>query len=204
MVLLVSGWGFPGGANDKGSTCQCRRRGFDPWVAKIPWSMKWQPMPVFLPRKFHGQRSLHSGYSLYIGLQRVRHDWVTEHTALSFKMSNKTETGFQVRQLMTWDVWLQITGFTSKCFPFYWVEYGRLKKNPECVGKMMDFVDRPECGSQLCHSVAGGLWACHGNSLSIRFLRFHEARQWKYSSCKVALRFDGRWPCKVPEALIKC
>ena len=25
---------------------------------KIPWSKKWQPSPVFLPGKFHGQRSL--------------------------------------------------------------------------------------------------------------------------------------------------
>ena len=29
---------------------------------KIPWSKKWQPTPVFLPGKFHGQRSL-AGYS---------------------------------------------------------------------------------------------------------------------------------------------
>ena len=27
-----------------------------------PWRRKWQPIPVFLPRKFHGQRSL-AGYS---------------------------------------------------------------------------------------------------------------------------------------------
>ena len=27
----------------------------------IPWRRKWQPTPVFLPRKFHGQRSL-TGY----------------------------------------------------------------------------------------------------------------------------------------------
>ena len=36
--------------------------GFDPWVEKIPWRMKWQPSPVFLPGEFHGQRSL-AGYS---------------------------------------------------------------------------------------------------------------------------------------------
>ena len=30
--------------------------GLDPWVRKIPW--KWQPTPGFLPREFHGQRSL--------------------------------------------------------------------------------------------------------------------------------------------------
>ena len=25
---------------------------------KIPWRMKWEPTPVFLPGEFHGQRSL--------------------------------------------------------------------------------------------------------------------------------------------------
>ena len=44
--------GFPGGASGKEPTCQCRRhkrRGFDPWVKKIPWRRAWQPTPVFLP-----------------------------------------------------------------------------------------------------------------------------------------------------------
>ena len=36
----------------------CRRRGFNPWVRKIPWRRKWQPVPVLLPGKFHEQRSL--------------------------------------------------------------------------------------------------------------------------------------------------
>ena len=35
---------------------------FHPWVGKIPWRRQWQPTPVFLPGKFHGQRSL-VGYS---------------------------------------------------------------------------------------------------------------------------------------------
>ena len=35
-----------------------KRCGFYPWVRKIPWSGKWQPIPVFLPGKFHGQKSL--------------------------------------------------------------------------------------------------------------------------------------------------
>ena len=37
---------------------QCKRPRFNPWVKKIPRSRKWQPTPVFLPGKFHGQRSL--------------------------------------------------------------------------------------------------------------------------------------------------
>jgi len=38
---------------------RCR---FNPWVWKISWRRKWQPTPVFLPGKVHGQRSK-VGYS---------------------------------------------------------------------------------------------------------------------------------------------
>ena len=54
--------GLPKWPSGKESVCQCRRCGFDPWVGKIPWRRKWQPLPVFLPEKSHGQRSL-TGYS---------------------------------------------------------------------------------------------------------------------------------------------
>ena len=65
-LALIPGLGrFPGEGNSyplrlsgKESACQCRRCGFDPWVGKIPWRMKWQPTPVFLPGESHGQRSL--------------------------------------------------------------------------------------------------------------------------------------------------
>ena len=30
----------------------------NPWVRTAPWSRKWQPTPISLPGKFHGQRSL--------------------------------------------------------------------------------------------------------------------------------------------------
>ena len=42
----------------KEPTCQCRRRGFNPWISKIPRRRKWQPSPVFLPAESHGQWSL--------------------------------------------------------------------------------------------------------------------------------------------------
>ena len=42
----------------KESACQSRRPSFDPWVRKIYCRRKWQPILVFLPEKFHGQRSL--------------------------------------------------------------------------------------------------------------------------------------------------
>ena len=58
-------YGLPRWLSGKESACQCRRCrrwGFHPWVRKIPLRRKWQSTPVFLPGKFHGQRSL-KGYS---------------------------------------------------------------------------------------------------------------------------------------------
>ena len=55
----------PRRGSGKELTCQCRRcrrHGFNPWVRKIPWRRKWQPTPIFLPGKFHKERSL-VGYS---------------------------------------------------------------------------------------------------------------------------------------------
>ena len=59
----------------KKSGCQCRGFGFNSWVGKIPWSRKWQPTPVFLPGKFHGQRSQVPGLHSTEPQQRVRFNW---------------------------------------------------------------------------------------------------------------------------------
>ena len=75
-TLPSLGSGFPGGISGKEFACQCRRHRrhrLDPWVRKIPWRRAWQPIPVFLPGEFHGQRSL-------VG-----------HSPLGCKESNTTE-----------------------------------------------------------------------------------------------------------------
>ena len=53
---------------------QCRRPRANPWIRKMPWRREWQPTPVCLPGKPHGQSRL-AGYSLWG--RRVRHDLVT-------------------------------------------------------------------------------------------------------------------------------
>ena len=71
--------GFPGGASGKESVCQCRRHRrcrFNPWVRKIPWSRKWQLIPIFLPGKFHGQRSL-IGYSQWSCQESDTTEWLS-------------------------------------------------------------------------------------------------------------------------------
>ena len=62
----------------KQSACHCmnhRRHEFDPWVRKIPWRRKWQPTPVFLPGKSHGQKSL-AGCSPWC---HKRVSWLSTH-----------------------------------------------------------------------------------------------------------------------------
>ena len=47
---------------DVGNRMRCR---LDPWVGKISWRRKWQPItPVFLPGESHGQKSM-EGYRPY-------------------------------------------------------------------------------------------------------------------------------------------
>ena len=53
--------GFPGGTmvkNPLANAGDTRDVGSFSWGEKMPWSRKRQPTPVFLPGKFHGQRSL--------------------------------------------------------------------------------------------------------------------------------------------------
>ena len=49
---------FPGGSDGKESASNACKPGLDTYVAKIPWSIKWQPTLVFLPGEFHGERRL--------------------------------------------------------------------------------------------------------------------------------------------------
>ena len=46
--LIHSNKGFPGGSVVKNTPANAgvagRRRGFDPWVGKVPWRWEWQPI----------------------------------------------------------------------------------------------------------------------------------------------------------------
>ena len=81
--ILITG--LPKWPSIKESTCQCRRCWrcwFNPWVGKIPWRRKWQPTPVFLPRKSHGQKSL-VGYSPWCHKQLDITEWLIMHILIT-------------------------------------------------------------------------------------------------------------------------
>ena len=53
---------------------------FNPWVREIPWRREWQPTPVFLPGKFHGQRKL----AVYSPWHRKESDTIEQPTLSLF------------------------------------------------------------------------------------------------------------------------
>ena len=72
--------GIPGGGKEP--ACQCRRCKtckFNPWVKKTSWNSKWQPVPLFSPRKFHGQKTL-VGYSPWGHKEPDTHRCIYIHT----------------------------------------------------------------------------------------------------------------------------
>ena len=54
--------GFLGGSDGKESACNAEDLGLISGSERSPGEGKWQPSPVFLPGKSHGQRSV-AGYS---------------------------------------------------------------------------------------------------------------------------------------------
>ena len=114
FILTSSSFG-----SGKESAHQCKswkRLGFHPWVGKIPWKRKWQPTPVFLPGKPHGQRSL-MGYSPWgckeLDMTDHKSIWNTcfsDHSlpalpypgwVLQRRESTWSKTGFPVSTLLT-------------------------------------------------------------------------------------------------------
>ena len=49
---------FPGGSDDKESTCNAGDLGSIPGLGRSPGEGEWQPTPVYLHGESHGQRSL--------------------------------------------------------------------------------------------------------------------------------------------------
>ena len=75
--------GSLGGASGKECAYPCRRlkrRGFDPWVRKIPWGRKWHPTSEFLPGKFDRQRSMGATVHEATRSWTLLSDWSNTHT----------------------------------------------------------------------------------------------------------------------------
>ena len=68
---------------------------------KIPWRRKWQPTPVLLPGKSHGQRSL-VGYSPWGCKELATTEWLHAHSLTvlyAVQAQRRTHTRFGVKKV---------------------------------------------------------------------------------------------------------
>ena len=93
MLCLESSFLWLSGREPACQFRESKRHRFNPWVWKIPWSRKWQPTPIFLPGKFHGQRSL-VGYSPW----GPKESDATEQECTSFLWLSGREPACQFRE----------------------------------------------------------------------------------------------------------
>ena len=115
-------WGSPGGTSGEESICQRKRlerREFDPCVRKIPWNRKWHPTPVFLPGKFHGQRSL-AAYSP----RGCKESDVTGHILMQIRCLASAQLPCPPGLLSAWTLLLSFRGqrfcvFGTRMRPLY-------------------------------------------------------------------------------------
>ena len=106
----------------KESACQCRRQTQNMRIGSLdqedPWRRKWQPTPVFLPKKFYGQRSL-TGYS-----SRDPKDLdMTEHTCAYL-----TYNGVLISAVRQSDSGIHTHGFLSIFFSIIISKYNKYGK----------------------------------------------------------------------------
>ena len=76
-VDSITNYSYTAGSAVKNPPANAGDLGSSSWVVKIPWTRKWQPTPVFMPGKSHGQWSL-VGYGPR-GCKRIRHKLVTNN-----------------------------------------------------------------------------------------------------------------------------
>ena len=127
LSCLDLGW-VPDGSDGKESTCQCRRRGFYPWVRKILWKRVWQPTPVCLPWRIPWTEE--PGGLQSMGSQRVGHDWATN--TFSLFPSGLTDA-FRLQELP----WHGFSG-SSLCFRLLIWNMGMMKRHRP-VARMSEF-----------------------------------------------------------------
>ena len=109
-------WGFPGSAmlkNPPANAGDTRDASSIPGFGRFPWSRKWQPAPLFLPGKSHGQRCL-AGYSPWgrKEVDKTEHAHTHTHSPGTFS----PVTGLPLHQDKLPTSWSP--------FPLFWVRTG--------------------------------------------------------------------------------
>ena len=94
IQILLSLQGFLGGSDSKELAYNIGDLGSIPGSGRFPWRREWLPTPVFLPGKFHGQRSL-AAYCTWYRKELDTTEQYTRPTSKCFKSDQCFTEGSQ-------------------------------------------------------------------------------------------------------------
>ena len=111
-----------------------RDSGFNSWVGKIPGRRAWQPTPLFLPRESSWTEK--PGGLQSIGLQKIRQDWATKHSAAQRGTKEPLDVGGRGE----WKSWPQtqhkkldtVQQPNNKCIINSFIPYKKVSYNIDC------------------------------------------------------------------------
>ena len=98
--------GFPGGPLVENPPTNAGDLGSIPGSGSSPGEGKWQPTPVFLPGKSHGQRSL-PGYSPW-GCKRVGHNLVTKPSPSPYPYYSESQATCWGKLYQNWEFSIEV------------------------------------------------------------------------------------------------
>ena len=104
LHLLRGVIGFPHSSVGKESACSEGKLGLIPGSGRFPWRRKWQPTPVFLPEKSHGQRSLMGSPW---GCKRVRR--LSNSTTINSSVTYNEVHRPECYLIMASDTWVHVS-----------------------------------------------------------------------------------------------
>ena len=85
--IYLNEMSFPGGSVVESPPANAGDMSSIPESGRFPWRRKWQPTPIFLPGKSHGQRSL-EGYNPW-GLKELDTTWQLNNNILNARYFSK-------------------------------------------------------------------------------------------------------------------
>ena len=170
--------GFPGSACGQEPFCQCsrhKRRGFHPWVGKIPWRRAWPPTPLFLPGECYGQRSL-VGYTPWGRKGLDTTERVCTHTHPMTWLHQKAFFHIVSRWMQYLQSWL-LESFTLEQFvemhSHFWMHM-QLLRHMVMVGLLVGILTFSFDGNELASNVGISVFTSSVKSIPhLALLEFH-------------------------------
>ena len=134
---------------------------FHPWLGKIPWRRKWQPIPVFLPGESHAQRILVGCSSL--SLKELNMTEATQHADFPSRLIPFTHASSDTSSVFPYKIFLShliLSNLLYLRFPFQYLQ----GYNSSCFWCLLP--GTCVCSSDMCRLPGWKDWCLYSSRLN--------------------------------------